>query len=91
MALLDDYTAAAEAALRELAGIIGVDPDVLILEVRTACMDCRAPIRWHADEPTGQAPGWRHVDQAASYEFGAHRARPGGCICFNCMRGRSHR
>jgi hypothetical protein len=42
------------------------------------CGVCGEPIAWHTDPPTGQARRWRHVDQQASYVFGAHRAAPGG-------------
>lgn len=41
-----------------------------------ACTECGGAIMWDADEPTGQQPRWRHVDQVASYRVGAHRASP---------------
>ncbi len=44
--------------------------------VNRICGKCMAPITWYPNAPTGQAAGWRHVDQAASYRFGAHRAEP---------------
>lgn len=42
------------------------------------CATCDTAIRWDPDDPTGQEPRWRHVDQAASYASpaGAHRAMP---------------
>lgn len=42
------------------------------------CGVCDGPITWDPNEPTGQERRWRHVDQAASYVDGAHRATPGG-------------
>ncbi|GIE35925.1 hypothetical protein Ait01nite_089700 [Actinoplanes italicus] len=42
------------------------------------CGVCGAPVVWFPDEPTGQSQRWRHVDQAASYVFGNHRATLGG-------------
>lgn len=45
------------------------------------CGVCKAAIWWNPNEPTGQAAGWRHVDQVAAVEYatangGTHRATP---------------
>ncbi len=40
------------------------------------CGVCGVGIVWDPDDPTGQQPRWRHLDQAASYRPGAHRATP---------------
>lgn len=56
-------------AARELAALAGT-------YLNKACGVCGGAIVWDADEPTRQQSHWRHVDQAASYLAGAHRAAP---------------
>lgn len=42
----------------------------------STCTVCGGAVTWDPNEPTGQEPRWRHLDQAASYHIGAHRASP---------------
>jgi hypothetical protein len=67
--------------LSEMTGLAEAAGQLVMLVhlyVNRLCGSCGAPIAWNPNEPTGQAAGWRHVDQAASYRFGAHRALPIG-------------
>lgn len=42
----------------------------------TKCGTCTGLILWDRDEPTRQAPRWRHLDQVAAIEYGPHHPVP---------------
>lgn len=60
------YLRAAARQLAELAGKY----------VSAQCGTCGTAIVWDANDPTQQLPRWRHVDQVAAGQAGAHRAGP---------------
>jgi hypothetical protein len=55
------------------------------------CGVCLAAMVWDPDDPTGQQPHWRHVDQTAAVAFGSHRATLALEACASCGHDAPHR